>query len=490
MAGRMATVPREGGPLTLRIFVLWIALPYLIGFHFSKYNLDCVRGHLDTLRYALTTVWAFFDEAEVKYSEAPPAICFKRLQNIMHNGRHKKHHDQPFANLTIYLHKNGDARPCGHTTIDIMQGLEQLFLEEPDRCPLNFDRKHQLDALWTRLFHKLLGEASLASSSCYPPDKHEEPASSSSPSFLDYCDAGPKHTPILPDHNELVAVTRDKSSQSNHASLPCHFHTYNGVRLTTLPVWAHFARRAQGECVAAEGSAQNDQAASCALSTRALHLVAVPAGRVFMFAASAVDDIIPLPHIARNPSHNDQEDSPEIYLRVLSVQPRLFEIHHFFDRHDSDDLVAGILREDREAYRVKRSSTGANGYHTDAKRTSESGFDTNSPVALKLKKRGMALLGFDDYIEGFTDGLQILRYNQTTAYNSHMDWMNPADSTEYDFESGGVGGNRFATILLYLSSLEENEGGETLFPHSSVRISNESEVEVRTARTISWLWYR
>jgi hypothetical protein len=28
----------------------------------------------------------------------------------------------------------------------------------------------------------------------------------------------------------------------------------------------------------------------------------------------------------------------------------------------------------------------------------------------------MKVLGFDTYIESFTDGLQVLRYNKTTAY--------------------------------------------------------------------------
>ena len=36
---------------------------------------------------------------------------------------------------------------------------------------------------------------------------------------------------------------------------------------------------------------------------------------------------------------------------------------------------------------------------------------------------------------------------------------------KHDYESGGTGGNRFATILLYMSDLGENDGGETVFPY-------------------------
>jgi len=35
----------------------------------------------------------------------------------------------------------------------------------------------------------------------------------------------------------------------------------------------------------------------------------------------------------------------------------------------------------------------------------------------------MNALGFDEYIEAHTDGLQILRYNISKAYNSHLDWI-------------------------------------------------------------------
>lgn len=36
---------------------------------------------------------------------------------------------------------------------------------------------------------------------------------------------------------------------------------------------------------------------------------------------------------------------------------------------------------------------------------------------------------------------------------------------KHDYESAGTGGNRFATILLYMSDLGENDGGETVFPY-------------------------
>lgn len=46
---------------------------------------------------------------------------------------------------------------------------------------------------------------------------------------------------------------------------------------------------------------------------------------------------------------------------------------------------------------------------------------------------------------------------------SHMDWIDGDDSLEHDYESAAKGGNRFATILLYMSDLGEMDGGETVF---------------------------
>ena len=64
-----------------------------------------------------------------------------------------------------------------------------------------------------------------------------------------------------------------------------------------------------------------------------------------------------------------------------------------------------------------------------------------------------------------TDGLQIIRYNLTTAYVSHLDYLEDNSFQEtYDYDTSNKGGNRFATILLYFTTLNEGNGGETVFP--------------------------
>jgi hypothetical protein len=106
----------------------------------------------------------------------------------------------------------------------------------------------------------------------------------------------------------------------------------------------------------------------------------------------------------------------------------------------------------------------ASGYNVNSQRTSENGFDTHGKEAQAVKHRCMDVLGFDVYEESLTDGLQVLRYNKTTAYIPHLDWIDDYQKREeHDFDSGGRGSNRFATILLYMTDLEEGDGGETVF---------------------------
>ncbi len=98
-------------------------------------------------------------------------------------------------------------------------------------------------------------------------------------------------------------------------------------------------------------------------------------------------------------------------------------------------------------------------------RSSEGVFDTSSRVAQTIKRRGFALAGLDPYTESFSDGLQVLRYNLSAAYVPHYDWISPSgevNNNDHDYDSSnGRGTNRFLTIFLYLSEVEE--GGETVF---------------------------
>jgi 2OG-Fe(II) oxygenase superfamily len=79
--------------------------------------------------------------------------------------------------------------------------------------------------------------------------------------------------------------------------------------------------------------------------------------------------------------------------------------------------------------------------------------------------------------------LQILRYNLTTAYIPHMDWIDdPSGTLPHDYDSAGRGGNRFSTILMYMSDLEADAGGETVFTEAwPVDLPEDQRVDLKTA---------
>ena len=58
------------------------------------------------------------------------------------------------------------------------------------------------------------------------------------------------------------------------------------------------------------------------------------------------------------------------------------------------------------------------------------------------------------------EGFQILRYEHGQHYSEHLDWFHDQFNAKPE-----TGGNRVATLLMYLSDVLE--GGETVFPSST-----------------------
>lgn len=336
--------------------------------------------------------------------------------------------------VVIDIHRNGEQHPCGSVKIT-SEDFEM-------NCPL-IGNKFDVESFLTRIIADRLDE-----DSCH--NTYDE---NPSPGFLGYCDRGEAYTPILTDHAQLVRVPTG-------SSLPCRFFTREGLRIVSLTRFISMAMEREQSC--------EDHQSDCGTLAH-IHLYAVNAGRVFMFAPSFVGETFDLPQV-------DVSSGLPVFLEVLNTNPRVFEIHNFFSKEESAELVAKAMAETSESHRIKRSTTGTGEKSVFSKRTSESGFDTHGVTAQKIKRRCMATLGFDEYIEGHTDGLQILRYNVSKAYVQHMDYMTDRGGTEaFDFESAFKGGNRYATILLYMTDFEPGEGGETVFSESWPPDQTESE---------------
>mmetsp|Transcript_50011 Transcript_50011/g.150449 ORF Transcript_50011/g.150449 Transcript_50011/m.150449 type:complete len:346 (-) Transcript_50011:820-1857(-) len=315
--------------------------------------------------------------------------------------------------------------------------IKRTSLQKYDQNPDAYD-KYEFDALLTEAF--AFGLLGIGECGPYKGDSGqrnnwgrrinngEEDALAS---FVSFCDMGSQHTPILPDHGKMVNVHLGGGQHS----LPCSFHTREGVRITSLDQLAEIARHTEGtdgENCTPQGGPDD----TCSAPTREMDLYAVPAGRVFMFAPAYVGETFELPHV------NVASGKP-VSLEVLSLSPRVFDVKNFYSREESAEIVTKALAEKSESHRIKRSSTGATGYNVNSRRTSENGFDTQGRVAMEVKRRCLDVLGFDEYVESMTDGLQVLRYNKTTAYVPHLDWIDdPGRRQEHNFDSAGIGSNR------------------------------------------------
>jgi hypothetical protein len=399
----------------------------------------------------------------------------------------------PFADVDIYVHRNGEAYPCSHQAespsphheIDDGGGEGALVLSHMSRAlmdsaimlpstagdiTLKSQDKYAFDAMLTGAIPPLLHDGG---ESCGPTWDHHIferiPSMAAIPAMLKYCDMGIDRTTIQLDHDNIVNVP-------STGTRPCHFHTREGLRITDLVQLANLARGTVGvvsasgeECAldGVDGTCDDIDDGNNSISTmrtrRELHLYAVQAGRQFMFAPKFVGEIFDLPHVSV------PRDLP-VRLEVISLVPRVFDVYNFFDREESDAIVDKALKETADGYKMKRSSTGASGYNINSQRTSENGFDTHGEVAQAVKRRCMTVLGewcrsasaspphspcgsvfilspmanhhnciqwsgFDEYEESLTDGLQVLRYNKTTAYVPHLDWIDDyGKQNEHDCE--------------------------------------------------------
>ena len=339
--------------------------------------------------------------------------------------------------MSLQIHRNGDPEVCG--TVEDLVPIMTEFLAKMDLCHdlAKLEDKYWFETFLTNVLHyKFHREGD--STVCASPDDEL----GANRGLFGFCDMGPERTPPQPDSKKLIAT--------QEGTLPCRFHTREGVRLASLSQFTDWIQTKKLEYMERCGAEE-----TCAAATP-VDIYAVQASRVFMFAPRQVGEIFRLDHV------QDSTGNP-LYMEVLSLEPRVFDIFHFFSEDEAQELIDKALKEKSSTHRLHRSTTGAVNGTVFSKRTSENAWDTHGRLAPIIKKRCMTVLGFDEYHESHTDGLQILRYNLTTAYTPHMDYLDNFDSDPYDYDSSKRGGNRFATILLYMSDLKDEDGGETVF---------------------------
>eukprot|EP00501_MAST-03F_sp_TOSAG23-6_P002450 GSMAST32.ASY1.ANO1.2559.1 assembled CDS len=195
-------------------------------------------------------------------------------------------------------------------------------------------------------------------------------------------------------------------------------------------------------------------------------LYTTPKGRNehFFWPQKKMGDIFEVPNI-------DTPTNEPIKLQVLTEFPRTFFVENFLSDQEMKVLIKRAT-DPSNPHKLQKSTVGPEHWKEGTRknfatdRTSNNAFDIQSETARRVKRRSFELLRIP-YKEPLADGLQILRYQHTQGYNVHTDFFaigTPVASGTHNFDPQTGGSNRFATVFLYLSDVEEGAGGQTMFP--------------------------
>ncbi|KAI7835426.1 hypothetical protein COHA_010673 [Chlorella ohadii] len=143
-------------------------------------------------------------------------------------------------------------------------------------------------------------------------------------------------------------------------------------------------------------------------------------------------------------------------MTVLSWSPRIFLFSRFLSDEECDHLVA------KAGPRLTRSGVvdtekGGGESFSDIRTSSGMFFDRGEDATIREIERRLSEWSLIPV--GHGEGLQVLRYENGQQYEPHWDYF-------FDESNVKNGGNRWATVLMYL--VEPEEGGETVFPNVPV----------------------
>ncbi|KAL6345251.1 hypothetical protein AAG906_015734 [Vitis piasezkii] len=154
---------------------------------------------------------------------------------------------------------------------------------------------------------------------------------------------------------------------------------------------------------------------------------------------------------------NDGKGEP--WSEVISWEPRAFVYHNFLSKDECEYLIK-LAKPHMQKSTVVDSSTG---------KSKDSRVRTSSGTFL-TRGQDKIIRGIEKRLSDFTflpvehgEGLQILHYEVGQKYEPHYDYF----LDDYNTKNGG---QRMATVLMYLSDVEE--GGETVFPAAKGNFSS------------------
>ncbi|CAI0435076.1 unnamed protein product [Linum tenue] len=149
----------------------------------------------------------------------------------------------------------------------------------------------------------------------------------------------------------------------------------------------------------------------------------------------------------------------EQWTEIVSWEPRAFVYHNFLSKEECEYLIS-LAKPRMTKSTVVDSKTG---------KSKDSRVRTSSGMFLS-RGQDKIIRAIEKRISEFTfipaengEGLQILHYEIGQKYEPHFDYF----LDEFNTKNGG---QRTATLLMYLSDVEE--GGETIFPSAKANSSS------------------
>lgn len=165
---------------------------------------------------------------------------------------------------------------------------------------------------------------------------------------------------------------------------------------------------------------------------------------------SATDDGELLPGWHSESYEPSAVDRPR--MEVLDEESRIFMFHNFLTPEECDHMIG--LAEPH----IARSGVVADkaGHSEISEVRTSSGMFLNrghDKIIADIERR---IARWTLLPVNYGEGFQVLRYTKEQKYDGHYDYF-------FDDVSITNGGNRYATVLIYLNDVEE--GGETVFPN-------------------------
>ncbi|OAY57606.1 probable prolyl 4-hydroxylase 10 isoform X1 [Manihot esculenta] len=162
------------------------------------------------------------------------------------------------------------------------------------------------------------------------------------------------------------------------------------------------------------------------------------------------NDLSTIVHNKVDSSERD-DGRQEHWAEVISWEPRSFIYHNFLSKEECDYLI-NLAKPHMQKSVVVDSKTGKS---KDSKVRTSSGTFLPRGRDEKIREIEKRISDFTFIPVEHGEGLQVLHYEVGQKYEPHFDYF----KDEFNTMNGG---QRIATLLMYLSDVEE--GGETVFP--------------------------